>query len=148
MAVIYGGDKLRRHLMELAVKLQKPATLNVGFLEGATYPDGTPVAEVAAHDEYGVPAHNQPPRPYFRGMISRKSGNWGKGVGDLLKANHYDAEKALGMMGEGIKGQLQESITELSDPANAPSTIAKKGFDDPLVDTGHMLNSVDYEVKG
>ena len=29
----------------------------------------------------------------------------------------------------------------------AESTIARKGFAKPLVETGHMLNSVDYEVK-
>lgn len=147
MAVISGGDKLRKHLMELAVKLQKPATLNVGFLEGATYPDGTSVAAVASFNEYGVPSKNQPPRPYFRGMISKKSGNWGKNIGTLLKSSHYDAQRALSLMGEEISGQLRESIQDLSDPALAPSTVKAKGFDKPLVDTGHMMNSVEFEVK-
>lgn len=147
MAVISGGDKLQKYLMELAIKLQKPATLNVGFLEGATYPDGTPVAEVASFNEYGVPSKNQPPRPYFRGMISKKSGNWGKNVGTLLKANHYDAPRALALMGEEISGQLRESIQELSDPALASSTVKAKGFDKPLIDTSHMMNSVDFKVE-
>jgi hypothetical protein len=142
-----GGDKLEKYLMELAVKVQKPATLNVGFLEGATYPNGTSVAEIAAYNEYGVPSHNQPPRPFFRGMISSKSGNWGKSVGALLKSNEYDAEKSLELMGEGISGQLRESITEFTTPELAESTKQAKGFDKPLIDTGHMLDSVDYEVK-
>lgn len=159
MAVISGGDKLRKHLMELAVKLQKPATLNVGFLEGATYPDGTPVAAVAASNEYGrmvevkhpkgdvAGTYYQMPRPFFRSMISKKSGEWGKSVGELLKANNYEAPRALSLMGDGIAGQLRESIQELSDPALAPSTVEAKGFAKPLVDTGHMMNSVDFEVK-
>ncbi|MGF0982677.1 hypothetical protein ACQR8O_29040, partial [Klebsiella pneumoniae] len=25
--------------------------------------------------------------------------------------------------------------------------VDKKGFNDPLIDSAHMLNSVDYEVK-
>ena len=30
---------------------------------------------------------------------------------------------------------------------NAPSTIAKKGFDAPLIDTGKLQEVIDYEVK-
>jgi hypothetical protein len=28
-----------------------------------------------------------------------------------------------------------------------PATIRRKGFAKPLVDTGHMLNSIDHEVE-
>ena len=144
MAAMTGGDKLEKYLRELAAKVQNPGTLNVGFLEGSEYPDGTPVAAVAAYNEYGG---SGPPRPFFRGMIAKKRGNWGKKLGEILKQNHFDGKKSLALMGEGISGQLRESIQEFSDPANAPSTVAQKGFDKPLVDTGHMLNSVDSEVK-
>jgi hypothetical protein len=49
-------------------------------------------------------------------------------------------------MGENVKGQLQKSIRDMKDPPNAKSTVAQKGFDDPLVKSGHMLNSVDWEL--
>lgn len=147
MAAIRGGDKLAKALAELSQKVSKAATLSVGFLEGATYPDGTSVPMVAAINEFGAPSRGIPPRPFFRNMIAAKSGEWPKAVGDLLKGNDYDAVKTLSVTGEGIKGQLQQSITDLTSPPLAQSTIDAKGSSKPLIDTGHMLNSVGYSVK-
>lgn len=56
-----GGEALAKKLKELADKLGDGGTLRVGFIEGATYPDGTPVALVAAANEFGRPDKNQPP---------------------------------------------------------------------------------------
>lgn len=142
-----GGKKLEAYLAKIAKQADKSATLRVGFLEGATYPDGTSVPMVAAIQEFGAPSKGIPPRPFFRGMIAEKKDTWGPAIGNLMKANQYDAEKTLGQAGAGIKGQLQQSIKDLTSPPLAPSTVAAKGFDKPLIDTGHMLNSVDYDVK-
>ncbi|CAB3664482.1 hypothetical protein LMG26696_03548 [Achromobacter pulmonis] len=141
-----GGQALVRRLEEMAKKLGDGGSLRVGFLEGATYPDGTPVALVAAVNEFGRPERNQPPRPFFRSMIAEKQKDWPRALGAVAKNNDYDIDKTLGQMGEGIKGQLQESIRSLDSPPLAPVTVARKGFAKPLVDTGHMMNSVDYEV--
>lgn len=144
-----GGEKLEAYLRELSEKVDKPGLLRVGFLEGATYPDknGTPVAAVAAFNEFGVPWHNQPPRPFFRRMIKAKSWGWGVALGHQLKDTNYNTEKSLDLMGHGIEGQLRESISMLVSPPLAPSTIARKGFDKPLIEHGHMLKSVDHEVQ-
>lgn len=147
MVKISGGDKLEKALAEIAKKVSKPGTLNVGFLEGATYPDGTSVPMVAAIQEFGAPAKGIPPRPFFRNMIAAKSPEWGDGVAQALKAKDYDTTEALNLVGEGIKGQLQDSIKTTNSPPLAPSTVKAKGFDTPLIDTGHMLNSVDFEVR-
>lgn len=141
-----GGEALVRRLEEMAKKLGDGGTLRVGFLEGATYPDGTPVALVAAVNEFGRPDRNQPPRPFFRGMISEKQKDWPRALGAVAKNTDYDIDKTLGQMGEGIKGQLQESIQQLDSPALSPVTVARKGFDKPLIDSGHLMASVDYET--
>jgi hypothetical protein len=189
-----GGDKLKARLEEIARMAGKADVVNVGFLEGATYPEsegGLPVAAVAAVQEYGgsitVPEHTTtinrnitksgdlknggkfvkaekanyqtqhivpeytitiPARPYFRSMIAANKGDWGPQLGKIIKSSNYDSNVALGRMGENVKGQLQQSIRDMKDPPNAKSTVAQKGFDDPLVKSGHMLNSVDWEVKG
>lgn len=148
MVAIKGGEKIEGALREIADKISKPATLRVGFLEGATYPDGTSVPMVAAIQEFGAPKVGIPPRPYFRNMIAAKSPEWGDAVAETLKAADYDVDRAFGQVGEGIKGQLQQSIVETNSPPLAPATVAKKGFDKPLIDTGHMMNSADYEVDG
>jgi len=147
MSSFSGGDALERKLAEMAEKLGEGKVLRVGFLESATYPDGQQVAMVAAANEFGNPANNQPPRPFFRNMIADNKDNWPDDIGRIAQATGFDGEQTLGLMGEHIKGQLQQSIRELMEPPLSPVTIEKKGFDKPLIDTGHMLNSVDYDIR-
>jgi hypothetical protein len=147
MASIKGGEKFAAALKDMAAQLDRPMTVRVGFLENATGSDGMPIPLRAALNEYGVPSHNQPPRPFFRNMIAAKSKEWPAAIAGLLKANSYDVRKVLGLVGEGIKGQLQQSIRDLWSPPLAPSTIKRKGFDKPLIEKGEMLNAVDYDIK-
>lgn len=119
--------------------------VSVGFLEGATYPDGTPVAAVAYWNEFGN--SEQPARPFFRQMIAKESQSWPKKMAKLAKVTDYDGDKVLGLMGEDIQGAIKQSINDLQSPPLAPSTIKAKGFSKPLIDTSHMINSVGYEVK-
>ena len=88
-----------------------------------------------------------PARPFFRSMIRKNKSTWGPQMLEAVKAANYDARVALGRMGQNVKEQLQESIQEFDSPGNAPSTARAKGFDKPLVDSSHMLNTVDYEVN-
>jgi len=147
MTSFSGGDALENKLAEIAEKLGQPQTLRVGFLEGATYPDGESVPMVAAANEFGDPGMNRPARPFFRRMIAEKSPEWGDDIGKIALAVNYDAPVLFRLMGERIKDQLQGSIRDFTDPALAQSTIARKGFDKPLIEISHMLNSVDYDVK-
>ena len=132
-------------------------------MEGRFEDDGTPTAQVAYWNEFGTIRREEdidgggdilsiqtPARPFFRTMISEGSPTWGKKLGKILKAADYDVELALNRMGEVMQGQLLASIDAMVDPPNAPSTIKRKGFNKPLVDTGKMRKSVEekgYEVK-
>jgi len=146
MAEIKGGEKFKAVLHSMESKLEGLPTVKVGFMENSTYPDGTSVPMVAALNEFGVPSKGQPPRPFFRRMVRDKGPTWPAGVATQLKDTDYNVPLTLQRVGQGIKGQLQASIRDLTDPPLAPSTIARKGFSKPLIDTGVMLNSVDYEV--
>ena len=145
MAKILGGDKLTAALAAIAAKVNKAASVQVGFLENSTYPDGTSVPMVAAIQEFG--SGKVPSRPFFRDMIAAKSGEWPDATAMALKASDYDGAKALALVGEGIKGQLQTSITTFSGVPLSPRTVEAKGNDKQLVDTGHMLASVGVAVK-
>lgn len=149
-ATIRGGEKLAAYLRSTSRKVRNAAELRVGFLEGATYPDknSTPVALVAAVQNFGSAASGIPPRPFFSDMVRDKSGEWPKLLGNALTSSDYDAEKALRLMGEEIKGELQGSIVSYAGTPLAEATVAAKGFDKQLIDSSHMLNSVDYEVEG
>lgn len=154
-----GGEALERRLAEIAEGLGNGEVLRVGFLESATYPDGTPVALVAGANEFGDPGRNRPPRPFFRNMITDNAQMWPAELGAVIRTSGYDVGQALGLMGERIRGQLQASIRSFSEPPLAPSTIAAKargrvdehqggyGPEKPLIHTAHMLNSVDYDTQ-
>lgn len=119
--------------------------LKVGFLEGSTYPDGTPVPMVAATNEFGNPANNQPPRPFFRNAIANHESEWQEATAKLIE-NGGEVRDVLSLLGEIIVDDIKESIRTLDSPPLSPVTIARKGFDKPLIDTSNMLNSVSYEV--
>ena len=177
MATLSGGDKLAKILADIGGKAQ--GSVDVGFMSGAIYPDGTPVAQVAFWNEFGhggrFPA---PPRPFFRNMVNEKSSEWPKRLGDAIKYYEGDGRKALAGMGEAISDDLAESIINTNEPALSKTTLmlrsiygnnpqeirardvlaaqelVEEGFQGaggsqakPLVWTGHMLNSITYEVK-
>ena len=146
MNALSGGAALQRTLDALASKMDKAREVRVGFLEGKTYPDGTSVPMVAAIQEFGSPEQNIPARPFFRRMIAEKSPEWGQSLGKLLAHGNYDSSQALDAMGMRISEQLRDSIIGFTDPPLSPKTIAAKGFATPLIDTGVMLNSIDFEV--
>lgn len=145
MATISGGDKLKAALEEIAAKLDQQGTLRVGFLEGATAPNGDSIPLRAALNEYGH--GNVPPRPFFRNMIAAKADEWPGAIALNLKQTNYDVAVTLQRVGLGIRGQLQQSILDLWSPPLAASTIRRKGFDKPLIEHGDMINAADFEVN-
>lgn len=155
---IKGGDKLAGALKKIADQIDSGAGgVKVGFLEDATYPTdadvdsvGLSVAQVAFWNEFGtVDAEGGtriPPRPFFRGAINEHADEWGGNLAAALKASDMDTERSFNILGTIIKDQIVQSIVDLDTPGLAESTITRKGFDTPLIDTGVMQRSVDYVV--
>ena len=119
------------------------ASVRVGVLENATYPDGTPVAMVAFWNEYGT--RTSPVRAFFRTTVSEQKKNWVLSVQNLMKI-HNDPKQVMGLIGVHMQEQIVQSINTWSDPPNSAYTIAKKGFDKPLVETGLLMRSIKSEV--
>lgn len=140
-----GGDRTKAVLARIGTQVGKGGVVKVGFLATSRYPDGTYIAQVAFWNEFGTT--RAPARPFFRGMIADKSPTWGKALSKNLKATNYNSERTLGLMGQGIADQLTESIVNWSQPPNADSTVARKGFNDPLIDTGEMQRAPDFVVE-
>ena len=119
------------------------ASVRVGVLENATYPDGTPVAMVAFWNEYGT--RTSPVRAFFRTTVSENKKNWVLSVQNLMKI-HNDPKQVMGLIGVHMQEQIVQSINTWSDPPNSAYTIAKKGFDKPLVETALLMRSIKSEV--
>jgi len=123
MDAMTGGAKLEEFLRRTAKKVRNAATLKVGFMEGATYPDGTPVAMVAATQNFGAPSQGIPPRPFFSNMIRKHQNEWPDQVAKALKRSDMDAGQALTMMGHLIAGELREEIIDTNEPPLSPVTV-------------------------
>ena len=119
------------------------ASVRVGVLENATYPDGTPIAMVAFWNEYGT--RTSPVRDFFRTTVSENKKNWVLSVQNLMKI-HSDPKQVMGLIGVHMQEQIVQSINTWSDPPNSAYTIAKKGFDKPLVETALLMRSIKSEV--
>lgn len=119
------------------------ASVRVGVLENATYPDGTPVAMVAFWNEYGT--RTSPVRAFFRTTVSENKKNWVLSVQNLMKI-HNDPKRVMGLIGVHMQEQIVQSINTWSDPPNSAYTIAKKGSSKPLIETGVLMRSIKSEV--
>lgn len=118
---IKGGAKLDAYLKTAAKNLKKASTVRVGFLEDATYPDGTPVAYVAAIQNFG--SGKIPPRPFFSNMVATYGPTWPDKIASLLKATGMDAEKTLALLGSDIAADLEQSILDTTGPALSQITL-------------------------
>ena len=120
----------------------------------ANNPYGTPryygvrkpisVAAVATFNEFG--GGHTPPRPFMRDTVRKNWRKWQKFVQDRMPIL-LDCRKALLELGDIAKDDMRTEILIYNYPPNRPSTIRIKGFNNPLVDSGQMAESVRMEVK-
>jgi hypothetical protein len=119
----------------------------VGIQEGSKNPEGTSIAEYGAYNEYGT--SKIPERSFMRSTFDE----------DLHKLRLAMAQQwaqvnrgktvfhALSTVGLMHETAIKEKIRNLKNPPNSPRTIAYKGSDNPLIDGGHMVNSIRYIVR-
>ena len=69
----------------------------------------------------------------------------------IIVKEHQKVEKInqvafLNKLGTEGVNDIQEAMIELRSPANSEVTIERKGSSNPLIDSGHMLQSTTYQV--
>ena len=126
--------------------------VKLGALPGE-YKNGEKVSDVLAINHFG--SETIPPRPVLRMGAERIAGKF---VKERLKAymtdvirNPKDAKRLetvlLQDMGRQAVAEAKKIIENGGDlQRNAPSTIAKKGFNHPLYEDGTLLKKLSYEV--
>ena len=146
---VHGGHRLRRYMTNVMRDATTAQSVDVGFRQGSTYDDGKSVPMVATVNEFGL---GVPERPFMRKaaemmlrdpQLVRMMSTLIEpiGPGNRIRVKPW-AWIQLGLYGQG---KIQQSITDLKYPPNAPATIARKGSSDPLIDTGHMRQSVMWQ---
>lgn len=112
---------------------------------------GITLIELMAIHEFGSEAAGIPERAPIRTTFVQKEQEIGAFAGKLANAiieKGMPVEQALNLLGMMTSTEVKKTITtgEHLPPPLAPSTIARKGSDRPLVDTGRLVNSISWEV--
>lgn len=140
---------LEQKLLERYKALLTATDVEVGFFPQHIHPEtGLPVAQIAAWQEFGTNGiHPTPIRPFMRYSVETYSAEWADIIRVSLKATNYDAKATLTAVGQFAVLRIQAVIKAWSAPPNAPTTVARKGFNDPLIETQYMLRHVTYKVN-
>lgn len=119
----------------------------IGFQHGTQNGD-VDICDIAAWNELGT-ERGIPSRPFLRNSIERHEDEINQFLGAMAKQLHagQNAETLLKGLGVFHRGLIQEEITDGEYAPNAESTIRKKGSDHPLIDTGLMRESVQFQVR-
>lgn len=111
--------------------------------------NGQQIAEYAACNEYGT--DSIPERSFMRSSFDE---NLSKIKADMdqqasrVMAGQIDIRSALGVVGMKHQDRIKRKIGSNIQPANHPETIKRKKSSRTLIDTGAMLNSVHYVIRG
>ena len=117
-------DVLLDHVKEL-----EGLEAKIGWFESARYNEETPVAMVAAQNEFGDPENNIPPRPFIRPAISEHENTWQQQVASGAKAilaGNETAETVMEKLAAQAAGQVREKITEIQSPSLRAITIRNR----------------------
>ena len=164
---VKGGKKLNRFIRD-AKRAKGVRGVAAGFYSTGRYPDGTPVTNVAAWNEFGFKSKyfpvetkdggvrfikratpiDVPERPFFRQSIP----NMHDPLLDVLYADVDPRTMVVdrstaGKCGLVMQAEIRRSIVDLKEPENRPATIAIKGSSNPLVDTGFLKQQVTWRVQ-
>ena len=117
----------------------------VGVFDGQE-PDGTTVAEVALWNHEGT--DTIPARPFIRiGLRSDKVKNTIEKALRAVLDGRVTAARAAELVGLQGRNEVVREISQGIDPPNAPSTIARKRSNKPLIDTGILRSKITYKVR-
>lgn len=135
-----GAAKLKTILAGL-----KNAETKVGVIDAVKYEDGTPVAYVAAVQEFGVPRRSIPPRPVFRPTIAEKSDVWRAKMDQLARkleqgTSTTEAMELIGMLAAGDIRKKYSSIT--SPPLSLVTLRLRKLKREGVKVTGKLVGAV------
>ena len=151
---IKDNDKLYKKIVADVNKIKDDQPyVKIGFpeenVESKTGASGLTVAQVATFHEFGT--ENIPERSFIRSAVAENRDKISKLIEGLKPSILQGSSlKALSIVGEYVQTLIKSKI-QTGDSSWAelrPSTIRRKGSSKALIDTGQMLNSVRYVVKG
>ena len=160
---VRGGHRLRAAIRK-GLSAQGVTRVTVGFYRTAKYPDGTPVAAVAAWNEFGTKGGGWggpiPERPFFRTAIRLARDDIRQLLRERVDPQRMVVDDKMGNeLGALVASQIQRTIAEAKFKAPAAATLAARkrpGFRGratpymgakPLNVEGILRTSVSWQVE-
>ena len=164
------GDKFNR-IPDLVRELNYLAThkVHIGIFADAKREDGAPMLVIAAANEFGakIPKRQArfgnlddenpggwviiPERSYLRAWFDENvdalQATMEHLIGQVVEGK-ISGRAALETIGGYVATHVQAYMVDLKTPPNAPSTIARKGSSNPLIDTGQLKDAITWRVVG
>jgi len=122
--------------------------IHVGFKRGkGVYEDGTDVADVAMFNEFGT--STIPARPFMEQSFERHKAEYVEECERIWDAvvKKQPTAPLIRKFGKKVKQDIIDEIELGQFVPNAPSTVARKGFNKPLYETGLLEKSIVYTTE-
>ena len=164
------GGKFNR-IPDLVRELQYLAShqVEIGIFADASRDGAVPMLVIAAANEFGakIPKHQArfgdlddvspvgwviiPERSYLRAWFDENvdalQATMERLIGQVVEGK-ISGRAALETIGGYVATHVQAYMVDLKTPPNAPSTIARKGSSNPLIDTGQLKDAITWRVVG
>lgn len=122
-----------------------------GWFENFKYEDGTPVAYVAAINEYGVPERSLPARPFMRPTASKKKTEWAETAATLSKRmvdGTLQPRDVYDLLGAKAATDIVKTIDSITAPPLSPITLgARKYRSEGKEVTGATIGEIARKIK-
>jgi len=137
----HGFDNIIRQALKLDGKGVK-----VGIRRGKGSHDGTDMLDIAVYNHFGTATI--PARPFVSDCAEKNAGQIQEAQKRLVYRVYQgglSADGVLAELGAWYVNVQKGHILHGGWTPNAPATIKRKGSNRPLVDTGQLVNTVDWE---
>lgn len=112
---------------------------------------GLSLASVGAVNEFGSDDGRVPERSFLRATVDANAAAYTERltrITDDAAMGKRSLRDGLARLGALAEGDVKQFMTDLTDPPNAPSTIARKGSSNPLIDTGGLRAAIRHVEEG
>lgn len=145
---VTGGNRIYNKLDQLRRQVSENSGVYVGVPSGGSYDDGTPLAVIAAANEFGT--STIPERSFLRVPLRANQEEFAKVFRaqlPLVASGELSLFQLMEQLGARAVSVSQEAISGGIQPGNAESTLERKDSSTPLIDTGRLRQSITHVVE-
>lgn len=139
-------DDIAKELDKLLNQFRTDKTILVGIQDDAgLHEGGIGNATLGAVLHFGTDNGHIPPRPWLDEGIESGDKEYVQIISDGIESGQ-DIDTILEQIGVTAVAYVQNYMTDLAEPANAESTVKKKGSSNPLIDTSALKQAITHLV--